>query len=95
MSRVSGKPYFVYVLWSSSAKSFYIGISEDPDKRLLQHNEGLSRWTARHRPWIVVHVERFPGYRAARQRENQLKRQKSGQNFYRLTDLDPRQFPRV
>ncbi len=31
----------------------------------------------------------------ARQREIQLKRQKSGQNFYRLTGLDPRRFPRV
>ena len=29
MSRVSGKAYFVYVLWSASGRKFYIGIRED------------------------------------------------------------------
>lgn len=29
MSRVSGKPYFVYVLWSPSGQVFYVEISED------------------------------------------------------------------
>jgi len=33
MSRVSDKPYFVYVLWSKSASRFYIGISESPEIR--------------------------------------------------------------
>jgi hypothetical protein len=26
MSRVSGKPYYVYVLWSPCARRFYIGL---------------------------------------------------------------------
>jgi len=38
MSRVEGKPYFVYILWSACASRFYIGISEDPVHRLEQHN---------------------------------------------------------
>jgi hypothetical protein len=28
LSRVSGKPYFLYILWSVPGKRFYIGISE-------------------------------------------------------------------
>ncbi|MCL5289356.1 MAG: GIY-YIG nuclease family protein [Acidobacteria bacterium] len=95
MSRVTGKPYFLYVLWSPSAHRFYIGISEDPEQRLIRHNRGLSFWTARYRPWLLVLTERFDDYRSARKRELQLKRQKSGQNFYRMTGLDPQQFARV
>jgi putative endonuclease len=95
MSRVSGKPYFLYVLWSPSARRFYIGISEDPEQRLIRRNSGLSFWTARHCPWSLALTERFDDYRSARKREIQLKRQKSGQNFYKLTGLDPQRFPRV
>jgi len=29
----------------------YIGLSEDVGSRLQQHNNGESKWTARHRPW--------------------------------------------
>jgi len=46
MSRVSGKSYCVYVLWSSSASRFYIGISGGPQTRLKQHNAGISKWTS-------------------------------------------------
>ncbi|MBI1737669.1 MAG: GIY-YIG nuclease family protein [Acidobacteria bacterium] len=95
MSRVSDKPYFVYVLWSASAFRFYIGISENPQQRLSQHNVGQSFWTSRYRPWTLIHIERFSDYRGARMREIQLKRQKSGQNFFRLTGLDPKDFKRA
>jgi len=89
MSRVSGKTYFTYVLWSPSARRFYIGISDSPLRRLLQHNQGVSRWTERYRPWTLILVERFGSYREARKRELQLKAQKSGQGFFALTGLDP------
>jgi putative endonuclease len=87
MSRVSGKPYFVYVLWSPAARRFYTGISEDPEQRLQRHNDGQSFWTARYRPWTLVWTERHADYRQARQRENELKRQKGGDGFFRLTGL--------
>ncbi|MGH9556896.1 MAG: GIY-YIG nuclease family protein, partial [Terriglobales bacterium] len=88
MSRVSAKPYFVYILWSQSGRCFYIGISENPVHRLQQHNEGKRGWTARHRPWKLVHQEERPSYREARRRELELKRQKGGRRFYELTGLD-------
>ncbi|MBI3483955.1 MAG: GIY-YIG nuclease family protein, partial [Acidobacteria bacterium] len=37
----------MYVLWSASAFRFYIGISENPQQRLSQHNVGQSFWTSR------------------------------------------------
>jgi putative endonuclease len=94
MSRVTDKPYFTYVLWSSGSRRFYVGISDDPSRRLEQHNQGISRWTARHRPWELVYTEAHPNYQAARKRELQLKAQKSGQDFFALTGLDPARFGR-
>lgn len=92
MSRVSGKPYFVYALRSQQAHRFYIGVSENPQQRLLQHNTATSGWTTRYCPWRLVHQERYEDYRAARQRERLLKRQKGGQGFFKLTGLDPGKF---
>ena len=86
LSRVSSKPYFVYVLWSRAAGRFYVGVSAEPGQRLQQHNESGSRgWTARHRPWILVHTEPYENYRLARKREIELKAQKSGQGFFQGT----------
>ena len=89
MSRVSGRPYFVYILRSESAPRFHIGISEDPQHRLQQHNQSGRGWTARYRPWVIVLLERYPDYRTARQREILLKSQKSGRGFFQLTGLNP------
>jgi putative endonuclease len=94
MSRVSAKSFYLYVLWSVSGKRFYIGISSDPQQRLLQHNQLTRGWTARHRPWHLVYQESCPDYASARKREIELKRQKSGAGFFRLTSLDPNQFMR-
>ena len=93
MSRVEGKPYFVYVLWSASVRRFYIGISDDPKLRLAQHNgdEPLG-WTHRYRPWSLAYTERHPSYADARRRELQLKRQKGGAGFFALTGLRPEDF---
>jgi putative endonuclease len=94
MSRVTGKPYFVYVLWSVSASRFYIGVSENVDARLLQHNAGVSQWTARYTPWELIYVEPHANYSDARKRELLLKKQKGGAGFYGLTGLDPLRFRR-
>jgi putative endonuclease len=88
------KPYFVYVLWSAGASRFYIGLSEDPVKRLQQHNQARTGWTARYRPWILVHTERYDDHQAARKRELELKAQRGGRGFFLRTGLNPNQFGR-
>jgi putative endonuclease len=92
MSRVSDKPYFLYVLWSVSARRFYIGITDDVKHRLGQHNAGKSKWTAKFGPWKLVYSEPHTNYSAARRRELLLKRQKGGAGFFRLTRLEMREF---
>ena len=55
--------------------SYYVGVSDDPERRVQEHNEGKgSDWTAARRPVSLVWTEEHPSLAAARQRENQLKR---------------------
>jgi putative endonuclease len=92
MPLVSGKAYYVYVIWSPRARRFYIGLSENPQGRLAQHNQSGRGWTARHAPWQLVYSECCENYSLAKRRELQLKAQKHGCGFWTLTGLDPARF---
>ena len=80
------KAYQVYVLENSVGKR-YIGLSEDVSRRLVQHNNGESKWTAKHRPWKVVWTSETMSLSEARKLENRLKRAKGGNSFYEITGL--------
>ncbi len=54
---------------------YYAGVSDDPQRRVQEHNDGKgSDWTAQRRPVKLVWTEAHPALSSARQRENQLKR---------------------
>ncbi len=80
------KRYQVYLLENAAGRR-YIGLSEDPQSRLEQHNRGESRWTAGHRPWQIRWLSMPMGLGEARKLENLLKRQKGGQGLARLLDV--------
>ena len=89
------RPYHVYVLWSPDAGRFYIGVSANPSLRLQQHNQGKSRWSKRYAgTWRMVWTRPFPDLSEARRFENLLKKQKGGQGFWNLTQLDKTSFDR-
>ena len=66
--------YFVYIIKSLADHSYYKGFSEDPFKRLHQHNQGLSKYTSSKMPWELVYVELFSTKRDALIREKKLKK---------------------
>ncbi len=80
------KLYRVYVLQNPDGR-FYIGLSEDIANRLDQHNAGLSKWTAKFRPWILAWAGDPMPLSQARKLENKLKRAKGGDQFYSMTSL--------
>ena len=46
---------FVYLLQSEvDASKYYVGISNDPVRRLDEHNGGTSIHTNKYRPWKVM-----------------------------------------
>jgi predicted GIY-YIG superfamily endonuclease len=78
--------YRVYVLSNPHGKR-YIGLSEDVAKRLHQHNDGVSHWTASRGPWTLVWQSKLGSLTEARKLETLLKKQKGGLGFYRITGL--------
>ena len=66
--------YYCYILQCADG-SYYVGVSDAPERRLQEHNEGKgSEWAAARRPVMLVWTEAHSSLSAARQRENQLKR---------------------
>ena len=69
--------FTTYILYSESRDRYYIGSSQNPDQRLIQHNSGRNKSTKTGIPWKVVHQEHFETLTEARARENFIKKMKS------------------
>lgn len=65
--------YYVYILYSSESKKFYYGFTRNLRKRLVEHNEGLSKATKPFRPWKLVHYSAFEVESLAKDFEQYLK----------------------
>jgi len=66
--------FFCYILECADG-SYYVGVSDDPQRRVEEHNQGRgSNWTAARRPLKLIWTEEHPTLASARKRENQLKR---------------------
>ena len=64
---------YVYVLRSLISDRQYIGLTNDVDRRLREHNGGKMKYTKAYRPWEVVYQESCLDYSSARRREKYLK----------------------
>ena len=45
---------YVYILYSSSLERYYVGITDDLENRLEQHNSGKGNYTSKGMPWKLV-----------------------------------------
>lgn len=71
--------YHIYILYSDTYDKYYIGQTNNLERRLLQHNEQeKNSFTAKYRPWrIVKSFEVGESLGIARKIENHIKKQKS------------------
>lgn len=58
---------------SKKDKNLYVGLSSNPEKRLGQHNAGLTRSTKSRVPFELLHKEAYATRAEAREREKFLK----------------------
>ncbi len=65
--------YFVYILKSLHFPKTYVGITDNPERRLKQHNLGYHFYTKRYIPWTQIYTEEVTSRNAARDREKYLK----------------------
>jgi len=66
--------YFVYILTNRRNGTLYIGVTNDMERRILEHREGtVDSYTKEHRISMLVYLERTNDISAALDREKQLK----------------------
>jgi len=74
--------WFVYIIQSEKDGTYYKGSSEDPLRRLVEHNSGMSRYTSGKLPWKLVYVEELGSKKEMLIRERKLKRGNAA--YYKL-----------
>ncbi len=65
--------YFVYVIYSISRGTRYVGSAEDVVQRVSEHNAGRCRYTSGRRPWELIYTEEYSARSDAMRRERFLK----------------------
>ena len=72
--------YYVYALNSEKDNRIYVGLTENVERRLKEHNSGKSLSTKGYRPWKLFYVEEADSLPEARLKEKKLK-SGSGKEF--------------
>ncbi len=65
--------YFVYAIKSDERNYIYVGLTNDINRRLEEHNSGRNKTTKPYRPFKLIHKEELPDRKGARLREKYLK----------------------
>ena len=66
--------YYVYVMTSKNNTTLYVGLTNNIERRLIEHQEGLNfGFTRRYNLHKLVYFEELPGIFKAIKREKQLK----------------------
>ncbi len=65
---------YTYLIQSKIDNSFYVGISKDPKRRLIEHNGGKLKITSKKKPYKLIYIKEYPDYQSARKHEKWLKK---------------------
>jgi putative endonuclease len=80
--------YYIYIIRSQHLKRYYVGSTEDVQRRLQEHNAGKSKSTGAGSPWELIHTESFVTRSDAMQHERKIKARGIGRY---LADIQPMQ----
>ena len=65
--------YYVYVLRSLERKYIYVGLTNNIQRRIKEHQVGKERTTRSYRPFELILTEEYANRKEARVREKYLK----------------------
>lgn len=74
--------FFVYAIKSINRNYIYVGLTNNLERRLNEHNSGYNKTTKPYAPFQLIHHESFSSRPEARKREKKLKAG-SGKKFLR------------
>ncbi len=78
--------YYLYILESISSGKFYVGYSENPERRLEFHNSIEKGFTSRYRPWKIVYTKVYYTKKEAMAAERLVKGWKSRKKVIELVN---------
>ncbi|PIS15675.1 GIY-YIG nuclease superfamily protein [Candidatus Roizmanbacteria bacterium CG09_land_8_20_14_0_10_41_9] len=65
--------YYVYILESLRNGKYYVGCTDNIQRRLKEHNSGKNKYTKTGLPWELIYKECYNNLSIARKRERQIK----------------------
>ena len=65
--------FYVYAIESLSRNYIYVGLTNDLERRIYQHNNDENRTTKAYAPFVLIHSEKFETRTEARTKEKYLK----------------------
>ena len=65
--------FYIYILYSQQMQRFYVGSTENVERRFQEHNAGKSKSTRAGVPWTLIHTETFETRAEAMLRERKIK----------------------
>ncbi len=65
--------FYVYVIKSLNRNYIYVGITDNIERRFLQHNNGENKSTKAYAPFVIIHTESFSTRPEAREKEKYFK----------------------
>jgi putative endonuclease len=71
--------YILYILYSEKHNRFYVGYTNDFQRRIAERNRVKGKYTDIGIPWILVYSEEYTDKKAAMVREKFIKSRKSKQ----------------
>ncbi|MCX6353199.1 MAG: GIY-YIG nuclease family protein [Bacteroidetes bacterium] len=80
--------YYLYILYSEPSDLYYVGYTNDFERRLMEHNTSdRNTFTSKHRPWILAASLSISDNEAEAMRiEKFIKKQKSRKFLESLID---------
>jgi len=70
--------FYIYILKSKKDHKFYVGQTENLEKRIIRHNQGFVPSTRHRRPLQLVYKEEFDTRSKAMKREKYFKTLEGG-----------------
>lgn len=82
--------FYVYIIYNARFDKFYIGQTNNLERRLSEHNNNLGFYTSKYAikyKWKLVYFENYKTRKESVRREKFLKNQKSKIFYRKLCDL--------